>query len=48
MLTKDVGTILVGQEAVREKIINETGGIGDAMKKLHYLIDRNKKKCYTN
>lgn len=47
MLTKDVGTILVGQEAVREKIINETGGIGDAMKKLHYLIDRNKKKCYT-
>lgn len=48
MLTKDVGTILVGQEAVREKIINETGGIGDAMKKLHYLIDRNKKKCYTD
>lgn len=47
MLTKDVGTILVGEEAVREKIIDATGGIGDAMKKLHYLIDRKKKKCYT-
>ena len=48
MLTKDVGTILVGEEAVKEKIIDETGGIGEAMKKLHSLIDRDKKKCYTN
>lgn len=47
MLTKDVGTILVGKEAVEEGIINDTGGIGDAMKKLHSLIDRNRKKCYT-
>ena len=28
MLTKDVGTILVGKEAVEEGIINDTGGIG--------------------
>ena len=48
MLTKDVGTILVGREAVEEGIINDTGGIGDAMKKLHSLIDSKKKKCYTN
>lgn len=47
MLTKDVGTILVGKEAVEEGIINDTGGIGDAMKKLHSLIDRKRKKCYT-
>ena len=39
MLTKDVGTILVGGEAVKEGIINEVGGIRDALKKLHSLID---------
>lgn len=39
MLTKDVGTILVGEEAVKEGIINEVGGIRDALKKLHSLID---------
>ena len=39
MLTKDVGTILVGEDAVKEGIINEVGGIRDALKKLHSLID---------
>lgn len=39
ILTKDVGTILVGQEAVAEGIINETGGIKEAMDKLHSLIE---------
>lgn len=43
VLTKDVGTILVGQEAVAEGIINETGGISEAMDKLHNLISRKKK-----
>lgn len=42
ILTKDVGTILVGQEAVLEGIINETGGISEAMDKLHNLIDKKK------
>ena len=42
MLTKDVGTILVGEEAVKEGIINEVGGIRDALKKLHSLIDENR------
>lgn len=44
-LVKDVGTILCGEEAVREGIINEVGGICDAMKKLHMLIDENNEKC---
>lgn len=40
ILTKDVGTILVGEEAVEEGIIDETGGIREAMTKLHELIGR--------
>lgn len=38
VLTKDVGTILVGEEAVKYGIINEVGGIDKAMSKLHELI----------
>lgn len=38
MLTKDLGTILVGRQAVEEGIINQVGGISDAMKKIHSLI----------
>ncbi len=40
-LARDVGTILVGQEAVDEKIINELGGLNDAMTKLYSLIEEN-------
>lgn len=40
MLTKDVGTILVGQETVNEGIIDEVGGIKEAMAKLHQLIGK--------
>lgn len=39
MLTKDLGTILVGQEAVDCGLIDAVGGIRDAMEKLHALID---------
>jgi ATP-dependent protease ClpP protease subunit len=39
MLTKDVGTILVGEEAVKEGIICEIGGISQALKKLNELIE---------
>ncbi len=42
MLTKDLGTILVGQEAVDCGLIDEVGGIKDAMQKLHALIDNSK------
>ena len=38
MLTKDLGTILVGQRAVDEGIINEVGGIQEAVAKLHEMI----------
>ncbi|MBR5248596.1 MAG: ATP-dependent Clp protease proteolytic subunit [Lachnospiraceae bacterium] len=40
VLTKDVGTILVGEETVRHGIIDEVGGIDKAVKKLHELIIR--------
>lgn len=42
MLTKDLGTILVGQEAVDSGLINQTGGIHEAMEKLHAMIDERK------
>ena len=38
ILTKDVGTILVGEEAVNHGIIDEVGGIDKAMAKLHSMI----------
>ncbi|MGN0278235.1 MAG: ClpP family protease [Lachnospiraceae bacterium] len=40
MLTKDVGTVLVGREAVEEGIICEVGGISDAIARLHDMVDR--------
>ena len=42
ILTKDLGTILVGEEAVKEGLINQVGGIKEAMQKLHQMIDMNK------
>ena len=38
MLTKDVGTILVGKEAVDVGLINEIGGIAEAFRKLKEMI----------
>jgi len=38
-LVKDVGTMLEGQEAVDEGLINKVGGMSDALKKLHEMID---------
>ena len=42
MLTKDLGTILVGQRAVDEGLINEVGGISDALTKLEELIKQDR------
>ena len=42
-LVKDVGTMLEGEDAVREGLIDEVGGISDAFRKLHELI--REKKC---
>lgn len=38
VFTKDLGTILVGEEAVREGIIDEVGGIKDAIAKLYEMM----------
>jgi ATP-dependent protease ClpP protease subunit len=38
-LAKDVGSILVGDETVKLKIINEVGGIQEALKKINQMID---------
>lgn len=43
-LAMDVGTVLVGQEAVDEKLIDEVGGLQEAMTKLHSLIKENEKE----
>ena len=40
ILTKDVGTVLVGRDAVEEGIICEVGGIRDAIAKLHDMVGR--------
>lgn len=42
VLSKDIGTILVGEEAVAEGLIDELGGIREAVAKLHELIDDDK------
>lgn len=44
MLTKDLGTILVGQEAVEKGLINAVGGISDAFAKLNELMQANEQK----
>lgn len=43
-LVKDVGTMLEGKDAVMEGIIDEVGGIQEAFRKLHQLIEENIKK----
>lgn len=43
MLTKDLGTILVGEEAVKAGLIDEVGGMKEALKKLKQLC-KNKGK----
>jgi len=42
-LAQDVGTILIGEEAVREGIINAVGGLHDAMEKLYEFIGKTEK-----
>lgn len=44
-LVKDVGTMLEGEEAVKEGLIDETGGIREAMEKLYELIEKKKNLC---
>lgn len=39
VLTKDLGTILVGEEAVSKGLIHQVGGIKEALSKLHEMIE---------
>ena len=44
-LVKDVGTLLEGEDAVKEGLIDEVGGISQALSKLHSMIeDRNREE----
>lgn len=47
-MTKDLGTILVGKEAVKAGIIDEVGGIRDAFRKLYRLIRKSNKDSEKN
>ena len=44
-LVKDVGTMLEGPEAVEEGLIDEVGGMKEALGKLYEMIDEKKEKC---
>ncbi|WP_026689844.1 ClpP family protease [Alteribacter aurantiacus] len=41
-LTRDIGTNVIGDDAVKYGMINEVGGIGSAIKKLNELIEKQK------
>lgn len=43
-LTRDIGTNVVGSDAVESGLINEVGGLGQAMKKLNELIELRKQE----
>jgi ATP-dependent protease ClpP protease subunit len=42
-LANDVGTVLFGEEAVKNGLIDQVGGLSDALKKLYELIDIKRK-----
>ena len=41
-MATDVGTILYGQEAVSSGLIDQLGGLNDALAALHQMIDEQK------
>lgn len=43
-LVKDVGTLLEGEEAVAEGLIDEVGGMSDALRKLHEMIEEQQRR----
>lgn len=47
MMTKDLGTILVGKQAVEEGIIDAVGGISDAFAVLYEMIEERKEAGFT-
>lgn len=47
-LVKDVGTLLEGEDAVKEGLIDEVGGMSQALHKLHEMIDEERQKKHKN
>ena len=47
-MAQDVGTILIGEEAVKEGIIDAVGGLYDAMEKLYGLVEERRLTDYSN
>lgn len=45
-MATDVGTILYGKEAVASGLIDELGGLNDALSELHRMIDNSNKKSF--
>ena len=45
-LVKDVGTMLEGKEAVAEGLIDEVGGVKEALSKLYALIEKGSRKMH--
>ena len=43
-LTKDLGTILIGEEAVKEGLIDEVVGIKDALARLYRMIEEKRQR----
>ncbi|PKM89975.1 MAG: translocation-enhancing protein TepA [Firmicutes bacterium HGW-Firmicutes-12] len=43
-LARDIGTVLVGKDAVESGLIHEVGGVSRAIMKLNELIEKNKQK----
>lgn len=41
-LARDIGSVLIGQEAVDWGLINEVGGVAQALNKLRSMIDQRK------
>ncbi|MCA0754093.1 ATP-dependent Clp protease proteolytic subunit [Paenibacillus sp. N4] len=41
-LTRDIGTTVIGSDAVKHGLIDRVGGLGDAIKELNRLIEENK------
>lgn len=44
LLVKDVGTMLDGRDAVKEGLIDQVGGIHEALEKLYELMDQRKEE----
>ncbi len=45
MLSKDLGTMLVGEEAVEEGLMDEVGGLREAIAKVHEIYEERKNNC---